>query len=226
MATHDLENDMELAKRYDSGALERLGLAYYKGDGVEEDKDKAFKLFIAATWEGSIHAAYHVGHCYFNGIGVEKDLVKGLVYYAMAARSGDAVAQAVYGKYLTDLDKNEECIYPKNVFQGNNWLRKAAEQGYVPAMYVLANNYFDGVGGLFDMKIALEWYEKAAEQGHVNSMYMCGVLYHGETSPEISNANKAGMWFYRAAQQGHAAAQEALAMYTYSKLSQKWKRQK
>lgn len=219
----DLEKDMELARQYDSKALERLGLAYYNGNGVEQDRKKAFELFVASTWEGNINAAFRAGLCYLNGEGVEKNLDFALAYFQYGGRHGDPRAQYYWGAYLTNLDLEGQSNFPQNVHVGNNFLQRAAESGNIEAMVKLAENYFEGVGGIFDMQVALYWYEKAAEQGNVVAMYNCGVLYHGQCCPYISDVNKAGMWFNEAAKRGHRDAQSMVKQYTYSGFSKKWK---
>ncbi|CAN6959474.1 tetratricopeptide repeat protein [Psychrobacter okhotskensis] len=54
----------------------KLGLAYYEGDSVPEDDDKAFKLFQEAATKGYAPAQHHIGIMYHEGIGVDQDYHK------------------------------------------------------------------------------------------------------------------------------------------------------
>ena len=45
------------------------------------------------------------------------------------------------------------------------WLTMAAEKGFAPAQYALAESYAEGVGVKQSYTEAIKWFEKAAEQG-------------------------------------------------------------
>ncbi|MBK3393503.1 tetratricopeptide repeat protein [Psychrobacter sp. M9-54-1] len=53
-----------------------LGLAYFEGDSVPEDDDKAFELFKEAATQGYAPAQHHIGIMYHEGIGVDQDYRK------------------------------------------------------------------------------------------------------------------------------------------------------
>ena len=54
--------------------MERLGMMYFKGDGINRDPEKAYKTWKAAAARGSPGAAFSVSGCLLAGMGVEKDI--------------------------------------------------------------------------------------------------------------------------------------------------------
>lgn len=78
------------------------------------------------------------------------------------------------------------------------WLRNAAHEGHVPAMY----DY-----GLCcnDPKLKLHWLRMAAEEGHVQAMYLLG--------QECRDLSERRRWLQIAAEEGHVPA-----MYEFSLL--------
>ncbi|WP_198006398.1 tetratricopeptide repeat protein, partial [Candidatus Epulonipiscium viviparus] len=74
-------------------------------------------------------------------------------------------------KYIKGID------IKKNVSAGIDWLRTAAENGYVYAQYHMALRYAAGDGIEQDEHKAWEWFEKAAAQGHAKSIYKLGKIY-------------------------------------------------
>lgn len=52
----------------------RLGLLYFYGQGVGEDKVTAFSYFMLASQAGSKSAMWFLGECYKNGWGTKRDL--------------------------------------------------------------------------------------------------------------------------------------------------------
>jgi len=102
---------------------------------------------------------------------------------------------------------------PEDEKLASEWLGKAAQTGYVDAMYELGNLYLVGHDAA---KLAPEpdheaaiWYYRAAEGGHAQAQYHLGLLFlagHGV----IKDEELAMMWFKKAAAQGHVEAQRAL----------------
>jgi uncharacterized protein len=51
----------------------KLGLAYFEGDSVPEDDDKAFELFQKSANQGYAPAKHYLGIMYYEGLGVEQN---------------------------------------------------------------------------------------------------------------------------------------------------------
>ena len=69
-------------------AKTHLGLLYYHGDGVDQDKLQAFSWFKQASEAGSSEAQNAIGQMYLQGDGVETDKNKGKVWLQKAAENG------------------------------------------------------------------------------------------------------------------------------------------
>ena len=57
------------------------------------------------------------------------------------------------------------------------WFRKAAEQNYAEAQYILGVCYEQGEGVAKDQVEAVKWYRKAAEQNDAEAQYNLGICY-------------------------------------------------
>lgn len=91
--------------------------------------------------------------------------------------------------------------------EGVNWLRKAAEQGNIPAQWALAGMLRYGLGTDTE---AVKWLRAAADHGVVDAQYELGTCYEqGEVVP--INYPEAAKLYRKAAEHGHTFAQAKLA---------------
>jgi uncharacterized protein len=91
------------------------------------------------------------------------------------------------------------------------WYRMAAEKGYEPAMFNLADMYTDGIGVSQDDKEAFKWYRAAAEKGHTPAMYNLAVAY-AEGRGVGSDRKESFRWFLKAAEKGLVQAQYTVGL--------------
>lgn len=94
------------------------------------------------------------------------------------------------------------------------WLKKAATQGQVDAMFELGNAYLLGNQAAKlvsdpDREAAL-WYFQAASAGHSEAQYHLGLLFLAGKGV-IESHKDAVVWFRKAAAQGHPEARRAIA---------------
>lgn len=87
----DFERTKALAEQGDANAQINLGVMYYNGDGVKQDKTEALKWVAKAAEQGLACAQYNLGVMYENGQGVEKDYTKAVSWYKKAAVQGVAI---------------------------------------------------------------------------------------------------------------------------------------
>jgi hypothetical protein len=90
------------------------------------------------------------------------------------------------------------------------WYRKAVEQNYAEAQYMLGVCYAKGEGVTKDQVEAVKWYRKAAEQNYAAAEYWLGVCYangFGVAKDQV----EAVKWYRKAAEQNYAEAQYNLA---------------
>lgn len=93
------------------------------------------------------------------------------------------------------------------------WLKKAAAQGHIDAMFELGNAYLLGHQAALlvpdpDREAAL-WYFQAASAGHAEAQYHLGLLFLAGKGV-VDNRKEAMNWFRKAAAQGHAEAKRAV----------------
>jgi uncharacterized protein len=120
--------------------------------------------------------------------------------YRKLAEHGDADAQFLIG---TSYHEGEGV--PRDYVEALTWYRKAADQGHVGALFVLAT--MQGVPR--DYVEALNWFRKSAEQGHASTQSLLGMMYKvGEGVPR--DYVEAYMWFSLAAAQGSQTARTQL----------------
>lgn len=72
------------AKQGHCGAQFNLGLRFFKGEGVNEDKEKAVEWYREAADQGHSRAQIKVCLCYFTDEGVEKDLEVAVEWLAVS----------------------------------------------------------------------------------------------------------------------------------------------
>lgn len=204
--------------------LKKLAMSYHDGsNGMEKNLKKAAFYACMATWNGNIIASAMAGYFYSRGIGVKKDNSEAFLYYLHAAKHGHVEAMYMVARFYTSSEFSP-CICPLNMVTGNEWFEKAANKGHADAMLSLADNYYRGLGVVFDLDKALYWYEKAAKEGQVIGMYNAALFYHGAEGIMYENANMAGYWFNEAAKKGDKAAKQKLSQYKFSSFSNKWKK--
>lgn len=126
-------------------------------------------------------------------------------HYTTAATCGRAAAQQRIGFMLLagqGVGKDDKAAA--------EWLRKAAEQGDTLAQLGFAVQLRYGQGVPKDEATAYKWFIAAADKGIAEAQFNAGsMLLSGSVKPDQVEAAK---WLYKAALQGHARAQSALAL--------------
>ncbi len=158
----------------------KLGEMYFGGQGTEKDPAKAFEWTLKAAQQGVPKGMENVGVLYLYGIGVEKDIEQAKYWLKKAADLGDEKAEQILSQISRGNDAEEVSEEQKTL----ETVRKAAEQGSVQAMKMLANYYINRPGGREDLYEAHKWLKKAAELGDEEAKKDCEHLeaaFNGET---------------------------------------------
>ena len=95
-----------------------LGIMYFKGQGVKQNKKVAVELLLKAAERGNVIAQLNLGVMYEEGEGVNPDAKEAARWYRRAAAQGDVDAQQGLRSLL---EKNETHMA--------KWVRSAAEKG-------------------------------------------------------------------------------------------------
>lgn len=119
------------AEMENSNAYNNLGNCYYYGNGVKKDLKTAEYYYSLAAGEGNEYGQYNLAYCNEQGNG---NLYFAMNIYENAAKQGLAAAQYKLGIY--NLERPSARRQTKEYYKkcGRDWLQKAAEQGYEPAI--------------------------------------------------------------------------------------------
>ena len=164
-----------------------------------------FNWLLRDAEAGNARSQFRIAASYLTGQGVEKDIQKGREWLAKSAEGGLMEAQRALGvSYLTgEFGENDN----EKAFE---WLLKAAKQGEPNSQYIVARCYAAGEMVEKDDQEAVKWYELAAQNGKVEAMRDLGHYYNSLGKEE--EFPKAFYYFQRAAENGDANGQNALAV--------------
>lgn len=198
-------------------AMYLLGLLYWKGFGVPEDKDEAMKWLTRASENGSYNAREERKKIEKAGIPPVDEFKKGY----------DAFQQKKYTESVNWFTKsaakgNIEAMFnlgviyhfgggtevPANEKEAVAWYTRAIDKGHVNSMNNLGELYLSQEG-IQDYKLALQWLTKAADKGIPGAMYNIGVIYANGlgVKPQLEEGYK---WFKKAAEKGLEDAKNAV----------------
>ncbi len=126
--TKSLQEFRALAAQGDAAAQFKLGVIYYKGQGVQPDYLEALNWFKKAALQGHPLARYNAGYMNEKGEGTPQDHVEAAKYYRQAAEQGNRLAQYNLG-YMYEKGQG---VLPNEV-QALMWYNLAAVQGETKA---------------------------------------------------------------------------------------------
>ena len=147
-----------------------------------------------------------LGFCYSYGFAVNVDRIQGMDWLIKAARSGEAHAQHLVAFIL---GQGTQSVSPDKE-HAVEWLRKAADQGFVGSIYMLGYDYYYGEGVDKDRDRGIALIRQAAGSGLPSAQYKLAELYRAGTDMPQDFA-VALDYFRQSAAQGNALADYALA---------------
>lgn len=190
-------------------SLYMLGMMYFKGDGVSQDRNKALVLWRKAADEEHPASMGLLGRAYMEGkMGFDKDEASGLVLLEKAANGGNTPSSV----YLGNIYARGEGV-AQDMQRAMKWYEQAASVGDAHAQYIAGLAYLEGSGVPVDEGKAFNWLRLAAGQDHVNAMLMLSVCYSTGKGTR-QDADMAEVWKKKALQlneereSGHAPQTE------------------
>lgn len=130
----------------------RLADAYYFGNRIEIDRDKAFRFYEVAAQRGNAHSMYYLGAHFETGEGVEKDFDTALDWYEKSSKSGYAEASYRLGELYYE-GSHVKTNYKKSF----EYIELASRQGAdAKALILLARANCLGFGTDKNMEKCLE----------------------------------------------------------------------
>ncbi len=145
-----------------------VGVCYKYGIIVPFDRAEAIRLLSLSAEHGYPYAQRELGDMLFRGFGAAQNEEEGLLWLRLAAKQGDREAQFILGEILLDKKKYEDSI---------RYLKDAANQKDLNALYFLGNIYRYGEGVPQDLGEAERWYKLAVEQRNRGAMNSLGEMY-------------------------------------------------
>ena len=194
-----------LVRSGNAQAMYRLGLLYWDGWGVAQDKARGIELFIAAAAGGICNAAYNLAIAYDKGYHVSQSYYQSFQYYAQAAKLGNIEAIHAIGSFYywgqgVDRDYTKAWL----------WYRKSAKLDYADGMCDLGRCYQRGVGGSKSQRWAIYWFQKAGSAGCTRAQTWLGLAYTCEPNEDWPQAR---YWLERAAENQHSHAMYVLGIW-------------
>ena len=98
-------------------AQNRLGVRYYKGEGVEINREDAFKYFMKAAEQGHTKAQTNVGICYHFGRGVLSDDEKSKEWLRKASNKGYDPASSLLSKWYKEGNSSISNVIIKDIYE-------------------------------------------------------------------------------------------------------------
>lgn len=198
--------DQELLARAEANdvqAIFEVAKAYYIGEEVEEDNDKAFELFskVVALDPSFADVYSRIGRCYEKGWGTNLDLEKAIEAYTTGANlnsSGCHYYLAVAYENGTGVEQNDQMAI--------HHYRIAADLGDTDSMVEMGHRYREGNGVEKNDVTATEYYRKAAEKDDSNGVYQLAKAYYNGLGVDKDVPLSTQLW-EKSAELGHWGAQ-------------------
>lgn len=192
-----------------------LGSLYHRGQGVAQDEDHAYALFLMAANDNkkpNAYAAYTLGHMCREGVGTAASKEQSDNWYRRSYTGFLSIEEIIADDKLyyrlgqmnlsgtgteTDLEKAEF------------YFRKAADLNNTDALYGLGKLYLNKSYDGYDPQKAIAFLIEAAKQDHEFAQYTLGKLFlKGEAVPK--NISYALRWLEEAAAKGNPYAEYLL----------------
>lgn len=208
-----------------------LANAYLRGDGVEENEEKAFDLYCKAHAIMPIFNGI-IATCHLVGIGTPVDVNKACYYYALnyddpelniqrKERNYERIYAVSYNRmnYVpidiqTDYYEALRLVLKQEYDRAKELLDKNRSLGHTPSMYALAG-VFEETG---DNRSAMELYKQSMDASYLPSEFVYDMkqMYQGLnnlTVFETRGESKAFPAFEALAHKGYLPAQDMCALY-------------
>ena len=140
------------------------------GMGVEKNCEEAIRCYKQSAEQGDPAALLALGNCYNEGIGVSKSLEEAKRLYEAAANKGHVNAWYVLADWFLDgLKDGDKVIVKKDENKAFSLFKKAADAGYAPGFYKVAECLYKGIGCMENKNTAIYYYMQAAQKNNENA---------------------------------------------------------
>ncbi|KAI4130823.1 MAG: hypothetical protein LQ347_003229 [Umbilicaria vellea] len=175
-----------------------LGRIFLRGEGMEQNFEKALTWFRRGVANGDSLCQYELGLMYLHGYGVRKDAVTAADYFKEASNQDFASAQVYLGQLYLDQGDVQTAI---------RYFELAARHGHIEAFYHLAEISNNGVGRERSCGVATAYYKIVAEK--VETIHSS--FQEANKAYEAGDIETALVEYMMAAEQGYESAQANVA---------------
>jgi SEL1 protein len=199
--TKDGKVNPKAPKRIDKLAAEAasyIGRMLLRGEGMEQNFEKAATWFRRGIANGDRNCQYHMGLMYRDGLGVQKDGTRAAAYLKASAEQNHRKAQSALGALFLDQG---------DVETAGRYFELSAGNGYIEAFYYLAEMTENGIGRDRNCQLATAYYKIVAERGEIihSSFIEANAAYQKKDLERAFIATAMG------AEQGYETAQNNVA---------------
>jgi TPR repeat protein len=161
-------------------ASRAIGIMYYNGKGLKEDKGRSFEYYQKAANGGDAVGMYNLATQYFYGEGVAEDQKAALQWYTKAAAAGNANAMDYVSqeeaKMRNAFYRGQIALQAKNYALALQNFRKSAAEGNSNAMYELGRMILLKQGIDSSKEAAKFWFRKSATIGNAKGFIGLDVI--------------------------------------------------
>jgi SEL1 protein len=141
-----------------SKAAGYIGRMYMRGEGVEQNFDRAKSWFERGISHGDPQSQYCMGLLLMNGYGGSQNVAKAIELFKAAAEQDHSPAQVEMGSLYLDQGQ------PDDLRIAHDYFELAARYGHIEATYYLAEMIHHGIGRDKACGQALAYYKSVAER--------------------------------------------------------------
>lgn len=153
-----IESDKAGLEKVATKAAGYLGRMFMRGEGVEQNFDKARTWFERGIKSGDAGSQYGLGLMNLEGLGIPKNTIKATEYFKAAADQDYSPAQVALGALYLDQGT------PSDISVANRYFELAARYSHIEAFYFLAELIDQGIGRDRSCGLAAAYYKNVAEK--------------------------------------------------------------
>lgn len=181
-----------------SKSAAHIGLMFLRGEGTEQNSEKAFTWFKRGTANGDSMCQHYMGLMYLHGYGVQQDALKAAAYFKAASEADYPYSEIRMGALFLDQG---------DVPTATRYFELAARYGATEAFYYLAEIAERGIGKERHCGMATGYYKMVAERvEEVHSSFA-----EANDAYERGDKETALVLSMMAAEQGYESAQANVA---------------
>lgn len=184
-----------------SKAAGYLGRMYMRGEGVQQDFDRARFWFDRGISHADAQSQHCLGLMLLNGYGVSKNIGKATDLFKASADQDYALSQVQLGVLF--LDRGQ----PDDVRVANDYFELAARYGNIEAQYYLAEMIHHGIGRDKACAQAMGLYKTVAEKAEP----LVSAWNEANNAYEDGDYELAFLGYLHAAEEGYESAQNNVA---------------